>query len=69
MEAILLKNVKELREKNLGITKIARQLNKCTDTIRDYLVFLGYLPKIPNGKGSGRKRKYLVNDNSAILFS
>lgn len=41
MDLILLEKIKELRCKNNGITKIARQLNKSTETIRKYLVYLG----------------------------
>jgi hypothetical protein len=62
MDLILLEKIKELRCENNGITKIARLLNKSTDTIRKYLVYLGELSEIPKNVG-GRKRKYNVDDN------
>lgn len=62
MDNILLEEIKKLRKEGLGITKIARKINKCTDTIREYLVLLKELPETPVGKG-GRKRKYTVNDS------
>jgi IS30 family transposase len=42
MDLILLEKIKELRCENNGITKIAKQLNKCTDTIRKKEIFENY---------------------------
>jgi DNA-binding transcriptional regulator WhiA len=62
MENDILEKVIELRKLDNGITTIARKLNKCTETIREYLVYLKELPEKPKLKG-GRKRKYNVDDN------
>jgi len=62
MDENILKNIIKLRSENMSLVNISKKLNKCTDTIREYLVFLGELPEIPIKKG-GRHKKYKVNDN------
>lgn len=62
MDNILFEKVKQLRKEKMGITKIAQSVNRSTETIREYLVLLNELPKIPI-RGGGRKRKYHVDDD------
>ncbi len=61
MENILYEEIRKMKDCGFSLRKIAKSLNRSTETIRPYLVASGHLPELPSNFG-GRKRKYIVND-------